>query len=113
MFLVVVSPPTISEQPNDIYINFYESASFKCTARGFGVIKVVWKRVKHNMPITAEVNEEKSLNGTSSILKIFTIIGYYGGQYYCVAENVAGKVVSRTANLHVQGKKKRLKLLCT
>lgn len=95
--------PIISEQPNDTKANVYESVSFKCTAHGFGVITIVWKRQKHNMPITAVVTEEKLLNGVSSILKITKSIGYYNGQYYCVAENNGGKNFSQTANLHIQG----------
>ena len=76
---------------------------FKCTAHGFGTINIFWKRVKYNMPVIAEVFERKSLNGISSILNITKTVGYYSGQYYCVAENKVGKVISQTANLHVQG----------
>ena len=81
----------------------YESVSFKCTASGFGALKIVWKRVKHNMPITAEVAEEKSLNKITSILKITKSTGYYSGQYYCVAVNEVGEVISGIANLYIQG----------
>ena len=95
--------PTIIEQPNDMTINVYESVSFQCTAHGFGVLKVVWKRVKHNIPVTIEVTEEKSLNKITSILKITKTAGYYSGQYYCVAENQVGEVVSQIANLYIQG----------
>ena len=84
-------------------INFYKTVSFKCIAQGFGVSKIVWKRVKHKMPVTAKVTEEKLLNKITSILKITKTAGYYSGQYYCVAENEVGKVNSRTAKLHVQG----------
>ena len=55
------------------------------------------------MPVTAEITEGKSLNGISSILKITKAVGYYSGQYYCVVENIVGKVISQSANLHVQG----------
>ena len=55
------------------------------------------------MPVTAEVTEEKSLNKITSILKITKTAGYYGGQYYCVAENQDGRVVSQIANLYIQG----------
>ena len=82
----------------------YESVSFKCTARGFGKIKMVWKRVNHNMPETAVITEEKFFNKITSILKITKTVGYYSGQYYCVAEsNKAGKSASQPANLYVQG----------
>ena len=66
-------------------------------------MKLVWKRVEQNMPITAVVTEEKLLNEISSILEITKAVGYYGGKYYCVAENEIGSVVSQTANLYVQG----------
>ena len=84
-------------------ITVYDSVLFKCTAHGFGTINIIWKRVKYNMPVTAEVTEGKSLNGISSILKITKAAGYYSGQYYCIAENKVGKVISQIANLHVQG----------
>ena len=84
-------------------ITVYESVLFKCSASGFGVLQIVWKRIEHNMPLTAEVAEEKSLNKITSILKITKAIGYYSGQYYCVAENEVGEVISQTAHLHVQG----------
>ena len=95
--------PTILEQPNNMTINFYKTVSFKCSAHGFGQLKIVWKRIEHNMPLTAEVTEEKSLNKITSILKITNTAGYYSGQYYCVTENQVGKVVSQIADLHVQG----------
>ena len=98
--------PTISEQPNNMNISFCESVSFKCTANGFGIIKIDWKRVKHNMPVMAEVTEETSLNKITSILKITKTAGYYSGQYYCVAENKVGEVISEIANLYVQGNNK-------
>ena len=101
--LIAVSLPTISEHPNDMNITVHDSALFKCTAYGFGVTNIVWRRVKYNMPITAEVTEGRSLNHISSILKITEVIGYYSGQYYCIAENECGKVVSRSTSLYVKG----------
>ena len=80
----------------------YKSASFSCVARSFGLVQIVWKRVKYSLPVTADVTVEKSLNEVSSTLTINKIVGYYSGQYYCVAENEAGKVTSQIANLHVQ-----------
>ena len=87
-------------------INVLTSVSFTCTAQSFGKLKIVWKRVKHNMPVTAEVTEEKTLNKITSILKFTKTIGYYSGQYYCVAEGEVGEVASRTANLYIQGNNK-------
>ena len=98
-----MSLPTISEHPNDMNTSVLNSVSFKCTAHGFRVLKIVWKRVKHNMPVTAEVTKRESLNKITSTLKFTKTAGYYAGQYYCVAENQAGEVVSRIANLYIQG----------
>ena len=91
------------KQPNDISINLYGSVSFECTAQGFGGIQILWKRAEHNMPITAVVTEQLSLNEISSVLKIDKAVGYYSGQYYCVVTSRIGNVVSHTANLYVQG----------
>ena len=86
-------------------INVHESAFFNCSASGFGELKILWKRIEHNMPLTAEVADEKSLNNITSILNITKAIGFYSGQYYCVAENQVGEVSSGVANLYVQGNK--------
>ena len=106
MFSITASLPTISEQPSNVTVNFYESVSLNCTAYGFGVLKVFWKRVKHPMPVMTEVTEKESLNKITSILKITKTTGYYSGQYYCVAKNEVGEVVSKIANLYVQGNAK-------
>ena len=84
-------------------ISFYETVLFKCSAIGFGELKILWKRLDHNMPLTANMTEEKSLNKITSILKITKANNYYNGQYYCVAENEVGEVKSQTAHLQVQG----------
>ena len=83
-------------------VTVYNSASFVCIAHGYGSIKIVWKRVNYTLPITADVTVEESLNQFTSTLRISEIVGYYSGQYYCFAENKAGKAISQVANLHVQ-----------
>ena len=100
-----VSLPRITTQPVDVNVSLYTSASFTCAARGFRLIKIVWKRINYSLPITANVVEKKSLNMFSSTLKISEITGFYSGQYYCVAENKAGKVTSQIVNLHVNKSK--------
>ena len=105
-FNFAVSLPRITRQPDDVNVTtLCNSASFVCTARSYGLIKVVWKRVTYTLPVTADVTEEKSLNELSSTLTISEIVGYYSGQYYCIVENEAGKVTSQIVNLHVKTSK--------
>ena len=101
-----MSLPGITSQSDDVNVTtLCNSASFVCTARGYGLIKIGWKRVTYTLPITADVTEEKSLNELSSTLTISEIFGYYSGQYYCIVENEAGKVTSRIVNLCVKTSK--------
>ena len=102
-FVNTGSLPKLLKQPNDININLYGSVSFECTAQGVGMLQIIWKRVEHNMPITAIVTEQILLNEISSVLTIDKAVGYYSGQYYCVVISRVGSVDSQTANLHVQG----------
>ena len=77
-FTITVSLPRI-------IATVYKSASFTCTVCGFGLMKVIWKRINCSLPITSHVTAERSFNKLSSTLKISDIVGYYSGQYYCVA----------------------------
>ena len=94
--------PKISDQPNDRNVEVDRSASFRCTAHGFG-ITITWNRKEHNMPTTTTVTEMKSWNGVTSILNIAKVIGYYKGEYYCIAKNDGGRVMSQAAKLNVTG----------
>ena len=102
-----MSLPRITRQPDDVNVTTScSSASFVCTAHGYGLLKIVWKRINYTLPATADVTEEKSLNELSSTLIISEIVGsYYSGQYYCVIENEAGKVTSKIANLCIKKSK--------
>ena len=77
-FLITVSPPIISKQPNHVNASVLSSVSFNCVANAYnGELNIAWKRLKYNMPVTTEVTEEKSLNEIVSILKFTNTIGYY------------------------------------
>ena len=106
MTQVFTGPPTITTHPSN-QSTICSSASFTCIAHGFE-IKITWRRVNYDLPISVDVTQEKSLNGFSSTLKLTKIVGYYSGQYYCVAENKAGIVTSKAASLHVQSNINRL-----
>ena len=38
-------------------VNVYESVSFKCTIYGYGDLKIMWRRKKYNIPVTAKITE--------------------------------------------------------
>ena len=101
-----MSLPRITRQPDDVNVTtLCNSASFVRTARGYGLTKIVWKRVNYTLPVTADVTEETSLNKLSSTLTISEVVGYYSGQYYCIVENEAGNVTSRIVDLCVKTSK--------
>ena len=102
MHSFAVSSPQIIRQPDDVNVTAYSSVLFTCSVHGFGFVKITWKRIKYGLPITTNVTEERTLNKLTSILQITKIVGYYSGQYYCEAENEAGKDTSQTANLYVK-----------
>ena len=83
-------------------VTAYNYALITCTAHGFGLITIAWKRINYGLPNTASITENKTLNEFSSTLKITKVVGYYSGKYYCVAENEFGIDISQPANLHVQ-----------
>ena len=109
-----MSLPRITKQPDDVNVTTScSSASFVCVAHAYGLTKIVWKRVNYTLPITADVTEEKSLNELSSTLTISEVVGYYSGQYYCIAENQAGSVTSRIVNLRIKTSKVAIDILHT
>jgi len=80
-----------------------ESASFRCTGCGYGKLEIVWRRVKHSMPLTVKITKNISGNNITSTLKFTKTAGHYSGQYYCVVKNKVGKAISQIANLSIQG----------
>ena len=54
-FNIAVSAPRITEQPNNVKVSLYKSASFECTAYGFGLKNIIWKRINYTLPSTAKV----------------------------------------------------------
>ena len=89
-------------------VDIFQSAVFKCSFQSFGYMKVVWKKDGHSLPAKATDAITRSKNIVTSRLQINRAVGYYSGKYYCVAENIAGKVALLAADLHVQGKHRPL-----
>ena len=98
-----VSPPVVISHPSAVTVNAFESAIFQCSFRSFGVAKIVWKKKGCLLPETASESITRKRNIVTSKLQINRAVGYYSGDYYCVAKNVAGEVLSMTADLYVKG----------
>ena len=93
-------------QPVSISTTVCSTVQFICTARGFQLIHVVWKKDgSSKLPRTAVITPSSSLdmNDITTTLQINETIGYYSGWYTCVARNSAGIVSSYNAILHVKG----------
>ena len=104
-FFKLASPPDIVDHPSSTIVVFYSSAQFSCTARGFRLINIVWKKAgSQRLPFTAKVtNISSDINEITSVLTITEIIGYYSGQYFCEVRNSAGTTTSSLATLNVSG----------
>ena len=95
------------KHPNSYTVTSCGSAQFSCVARGFGLTSIVWKKVgSQRLPFTARVTNTSSdhINEMVSMLTITELIGYYSGQYFCEAKNIAGTTKSFPATLNVNSK---------
>ena len=103
---VPVSQPVIISHPVSVNTSVYATVELSCTARGFQLVDVIWKKEgSSRLPRTTVITTRKSpdKNEITSTLQISETIGYYNGQYYCVARNSAGSVSSYVADLYVKG----------
>jgi len=100
-----VSLPMVKGQPTNVTINILDSAAFYCSFQSFGNVKVTWRKEGNLLPATASERISKTKNAVTSKLRITRAVGYYSGNYYCVAENIAGKMVSNATYLNVKGTK--------
>ena len=105
MSISLVSPPEILTHPTSSRVAFYSNVQFKCVAKGYGLVSVVWKKTgSQRLPFTARVTNTTDINEITSVLTITEVIGYYSGQYLCEAKNNAGiTTTSSLATLHVNG----------
>lgn len=98
-----MSLPVIEKQPKTTVVEANSVAIFDCTARSYGTASITWKKLKSQLPVTANVTVTKLLNEITSVLRIEKTIGYYEGYYYCVIENSVGQVQSLLAHCNVEG----------
>ena len=103
-YLHIVALPNITQQPHSTVTEVYNTATFECMARSYGIVSIKWQRLNSELPVTANITVTKpSLNDIKSVLRIEKSIGYYKGYYYCIIENKAGIVNSRLAYFNVTG----------
>ena len=104
LLFTVVTLPAFLKHPGAVKVNIFTNITFSCTAKGFNITDLVWRKVgSSRLPLTATTITEWSLNEVTSILTITETAGYYTGKYYCTATNKAGEKSSDQAKLLVQG----------
>lgn len=101
-------PPTITAPPKPTVDIAPYSASFSCSAKGMGNVKILWKRedgqALPSKAVTAVQDSGNDEMTTTGFLIISDITAYDMGKYCCVASNEAGEVTSDCAQLTVQSK---------
>ena len=104
MLIVIVKLPVFLKHPGTTTVNISTNVTFSCTAKGFNITDVIWRKVgSSRLPLAATVTIKRSPSKVRSILKITNAAGYYTGKYYCKAINTAGQTSSNQADLIVQG----------
>jgi len=99
-----VIPPKVVQQPISVEVNFSSMIIFNCSGKGYGQKKVTWhKNGLLRLPSTAVQSVSNLSDEITGILKIYDVIGYYKGYYYCSISNVAGRVNSMGAYLNITG----------
>jgi len=98
-----VSRPLIIKQPVRAKATLFGQVTFECTVQAVGRTTIIWKKNRSPLPVTATINNIKSLNEITSMLTITGVNGFYRGFYYCIATNDAGQTMSKYAKLSVQG----------
>jgi len=99
-----VIPPKVMQQPYPVIVNFSSMIMFKCSGKGYGLKQVTWhKDGLLRLPATAITTVSESSNEITGILKVYDVIGYYKGYYYCSISNSAGRSNSMRAYLNITG----------
>ena len=104
-FNSIVTVPRITSHPASLTTSVYVTATFTCNILSSDKVTVVWKRRHSKLPTSASIMPMESSvpNEVISILKIPRTIGYFDGEYYCVAYNRFGNATSKYAILKING----------
>ena len=99
-------PPIITAQPKPTVDIAPYSASFSCSAKGMGNVKISWRRedgqALPSKAVTAVQDSGNDEMTTTGFLIISDITAYDMGKYCCVASNEGGEDVSDCVQLTVQ-----------
>ena len=102
----ISEPPIITAHPKPTRDFATYSASFSCSAKGKGDVKISWRRedgeALASKAVTAIQDSGNDEMTTTGFLIISDVTAYDMGKYCCVASNEAGEVVSDCAQLTVQ-----------
>ena len=104
-FNSIVTIPRITIYPASLKTPVYVTATFTCNILSSDKVTVVWKKHHSKLPTSARIMlmESSVPNEVISILKIPRTIGYFDGEYYCVAYNRFGNATSKYASLKIIG----------
>ena len=104
LLLFLAIAPKIVHQPFPSYANISSMIMFKCSGKGYGLKQVTWHKYGSlRLPENAVASVTKSSNKITGFLRIYSIIGFYKGYYFCSISNSGGTVTSRNAYLNITG----------
>jgi len=104
LYFILVIPPKVVQQPFPVIANFSSMIMFKCSGKGYGQKQLTWhKDGLLRLPASAVTTVSNLSNEITGILKVYDVIGYYKGYYYCSISNSAGKSNSMRAYLNITG----------
>jgi len=102
-FIITVSVPIIISHPGNVTTPVHTTATFTCKVKSSTNVKITWRKHGYSFPPAARIKVKKLRNEVISTLRITRVIGYYSGEYYCIARNKFGSVTSKSARLNIEG----------
>ncbi|XP_022236193.1 Down syndrome cell adhesion molecule-like protein Dscam2 isoform X2 [Limulus polyphemus] len=95
--LRVKGPPKWKQQPKDMESSIGETVRFHCSAWGYPIPSIIWKRQKGEKYV--DVSKTSESNGT---LTIQDIRKHNAGFYICEANNGIGDSLSKQVELYIR-----------
>ena len=98
IIITLVPPPVIEKHPEDMSVSQGTTVTFNCEATSYGDTSYLWQRVDGG-----KLDSSRVTGVNSNKLTITNPVPDDTGSYICIASNKDGKIVSRKADLNVQG----------